>query len=316
MGEGGSDKMKIKKVFLAKILALFVLLISSVSVAETGGGGYPGAFFQTFWGARAMALGGTYVAISDDAEGNLFNPAGSSMVKERLATGSYRDMSLDRRIGYLAYTQVIKNEAGIGLNWVNIVVSEIDQRDGNGQITGSLSNYQNLFALTFSRRVQPNFSVGVNVKYVQHNLADKQASGVGFDVGALYLPRSYLRLGLVVENFGLKHNWNSGLSGFSHTEEFPVSVKLGAAGIFLKNQILVALDLEKRENQDILLHLGGEYWYKNVLAARAGLNRGSVTLGLGLKHKVRKLSVYLNYAFIADSVDAGADNLISLQVGF
>ncbi len=315
--------MRIRKFFLARILALLVLLLSSISLAETGGGGYAGAFFQTFWGARAMALGGTYVAISDDAEGNLFNPAGSSMVKERLAAGSYRQMSLDRRVGYLAYTQMIKNEAGIGLNWVNVVVSDVEQRDGNGQIIGSLSNYQNLFALTFSRRVQPNFSVGVNVKYVQNNLGDIQSSGVGFDLGALYLSRSFLRLGLVVENFGLKHNWSSGnfwgdygLPGSSHTEEFPISVKLGAARFFLKNQLLLALDLEKRENQDILLHLGGEYWYKNVLAARAGLNKGSLTLGMGLKHKVRKLSVYLNYAFITDSVDAGADNLISLQVGF
>ncbi len=315
--------MRTKVVHLTKISALYILFLSSFCLAETGGGGYAGAFFQTFWGARAMALGGTYVAISDDAEGNLFNPAGSSMVKERLAAGSYRQMSLDRRVGYLAYTQVIKNEAGIGLNWVNVVVSDVEQRDINGQITGSVSNYQNLFALTFSRRVRADFSVGVNVKYVQHNLPAIQSSGVGFDVGALYLPRSYLRLGLVLENFGLKHNWSSGdfwaaygLNGSSHTEEFPVSAKLGAAALFLKNQLLLALDLEKRENQDILIHAGGEYWYKNVLAARAGLNKGSLTLGVGLKHKLRKLSVYLNYAFITDSVDAGADNLISLQVGF
>lgn len=315
--------MKIKLIFLAQILISVILLYPNISLAETGGGGYPGAFFQTFWGARAMALGGTYVAISDDAEGNLFNPAGSSMVKERLAGGSYRQMSLDRRVGYLAYTQVIKNEAGIGLSWINVAVGEVEQRDGNGQITGSLSNYQNLFALTFSRRVSPEFSVGVNLKYLQTNLGNIQSSGVGFDLGALYLPRSYLRLGLVVENFGLKHNWSSGdfwaaygLRGSSHTEEFPVSAKLGAAALLLKNQLVVAVDLEKRENQDVLIHLGGEYWYRNIIAARAGLNRGDVTLGLGLKHKLKKLTVYVNYAFITESVEAGADNLISLQVGF
>jgi len=315
--------MNTRIVRLITILALLVLLTSSISLAETGGGGYPGAFFQTFWGARAMALGGTYVAIADDAEGNLFNPAGSAMVKEKLAAGSYRQMSLDRRIGYLAYTRVIKNEAGIGLSWINVAVSEVEQRDGNGQITGSLSNYQNLFALTFSRRVSPEFSVGVNLKYLQTNLGSIQSSGVGFDLGALYLPRSYLRLGLVVENFGLKHNWSSadfwndyGLSGSSHTEEFPVSAKLGTAASFLKNQLLIALDLEKRENQDILVHLGGEYWYRNIVAGRAGLNRGDLTLGLGLKHKLKKLTVYLNYAFITEAADAGADNLISLQVGF
>ncbi len=315
--------MKMKLIILAQILILAILLSSDISLAETGGGGYPGPFFQTFWGARAMALGGTYVAISDDAEGNLFNPAGSSMIKEKLAAGSYRQMSLDRRVGYLAYTQVIKNEAGIGLSWINVAVGEVDERDGNGQITGSLSNYQNLFALTFSRRVNPDFSVGVNIKYLQTNLGNIQSSGVGFDLGALYLPRSFLRVGLVVENFGLKHNWSSGdfwdaygLTGSSHSEEFPVSVKLGAAVLLLKNQLLLALDLEKRENQDVLMHLGGEYWYRNIIAARAGLNRGDLTLGLGLKHKLRKVTVFVNYAFITEAVDAGADNLISLQVGF
>jgi len=315
--------MKTKLLILAPILISAVLLLPFVSSAETGGGGYPGAFFQTFWGARAMALGGTYVAISDDAEGNLFNPAGSAMVKEKLAAGSYRQMSLDRRVGYLAYTQLIKNEAGIGLSWINVAVSEVDQRDGNGQIIGSLSNYQNLFALTFSRRVSPEFSVGVNLKYLQTNMGNIQSSGVGFDLGALYLPRSFLRVGFVVENFGLKHNWSSGdfwaaygFSGSSHTEEFPVSAKLGVAGLFLKNQLLLALDLEKRENQDVLIHLGGEYWYRNIIAGRAGLNRGDLTLGLGLKHKLRKVTVFVNYAFITEAVEAGADNLISLQVGF
>lgn len=315
--------MKNKLIFIPLILILAILLSFNISLAETGGGGYPGPFFQTFWGARAMALGGTYVAIADDAEGNLFNPAGSAMVKEKLAAGSYRQMSLDRRVGYLAYTQMIKNEAGIGLSWINVVVSEVEQRDVNGQPNGSLSNYQNLFALTFSRRVSPEFSVGVNIKYLQTNLGNIQSSGVGFDLGALYLPRSFLRVGLVVENFGLKHNWSSGdfwdaygFSGSSHSEEFPVSAKLGAAALFLKNQLLVALDLEKRENQGVLIHLGGEYWYRNIVAARAGLNRGDLTLGLGLKHKLKKLTVFVNYAFITESVAAGADNLISLQVGF
>ncbi|MGB9598010.1 MAG: hypothetical protein ACPL7B_17120, partial [Candidatus Poribacteria bacterium] len=48
---------------------------------------YP-AFMDSYFGARSMAMGGAYTAISNDADGGLVNPAGLSMIDKRQITAT------------------------------------------------------------------------------------------------------------------------------------------------------------------------------------------------------------------------------------
>jgi len=301
-----------------------ILLLAETALAEVDGGGRAGAYLQLSWSARAAGMGGASVAVSDDAEGGLFNPAGTILLKGRHATASYRQMTLDRKLSFVSYAQGLKEgDAGLALSWINVGVSDNVERDDNGEITGDIKYYENLIALSFGKRFAQKILLGVNLKYDQSKLANVSANGLGFDFGFLWGEKTPYRFGLAVYNIGLSHGWttgdywkNRGLPGSSTTDKFPISVKVGGAYRFYQNKVLAALDLEKRENQDLLIRAGAEGWVNEYLALRAGYNRDVITLGAGIKVKWQKVAMIVNYAFNAGTQGLDPDNLLSVAAVF
>lgn len=312
-----------RKTILAALVIIFTASLSNQVLAETNGGGLAGAFMQVSWSARAAAMGGAFVGVADDAEGGLINPAGSIQLEKRHVTASYRQMELDRKLSFVSYLQGIKGDAGIGLSWINVGVSDIEERDANGELTGEIRYYENLIALTFGKKFARQFLLGINVKYDHSNLANVSANGLGFDFGFLWGEKEPGRVGFTVQNVGLTHNWSSGdywksrgFTGSRTKDKFPVTVKAGGSYKFYQNKLLLALDVEKRESQDLVFHAGGEGWVNQYLALRAGYNRDIATFGAGIRYKWQKATVAFNYAFNAGPNDLGAENLISLAVEF
>jgi hypothetical protein len=312
-----------KNIILILILAALTFP-AALCKGETEGGGMAGAFLQLSYSARAAGMGGAFVGVADDAEGGLINPAGVIILDKKHATASYRKMDLNRKLSFVSYAQNLKDkDAGLSLSWINVGVSEIEGRNSNGMPTGDIQYYENLIAMTFGKRIAQKLLLGVNLKYDQANLANLSANGLGFDFGVLWGENTPYRFGLAVYNVGLSHKWstgdywvNSGSSGSNTTDRFPVSAKLGGSYRFYQNKILVALDLEKREKQDLLPHAGAEGWANQYLALRAGYNREVVTFGAGIKVKLQKVAFTLNYAFNASSQDLDPDNLISVSAEF
>ena len=307
------------------ILRIFLILMifSSAALAETGDGGYAGAFLQLGFGARALGMGGAFVAVADDATGGFFNPAGLAQVTKRTFGVFYRKMTLDRRLSYVVYNQPIRDEATIAIAWVNAGVGNVMGRDGDGNVTEEISNYQNAVQMFLGRRLLEQLSVGLGIEYIQYNLANINAYGIGFGISVFGRPIPELRLGAAVENLGMKYSWTSGeywkrhdLLGSSVTEEFPFHIRVGASYLLLEDRILISSEFDKNEKQEGKIHLGMEGWALQNVAGRIGYDRGSLTFGLGLKHKIQSAVLNFDYAFITSRVEDDADHLISLQFEF
>ncbi|KPL00899.1 MAG: hypothetical protein AMJ91_02740 [candidate division Zixibacteria bacterium SM23_73_3] len=302
----------------------FILMIfCSAAMAETGDGGHPDAFLQLGFGARSLGMGGAFVAVADDATGGFFNPAGLVQITKRTFGAFYRKMTLDRRLSYIVYNQPIQDEATIAIAWVNAGVGDVMGRDTDGYITEEISNYQNAVSLFLGRRILEQLSVGLGIEYIQYNLANINAYGVGFGCSVFGRPIPKLRLGLSVENLGMKYSWTSGdywkrydLLGSSVEEEFPFNIRVGASYLLLEDRILISSELDKNEKQEGKIHLGVEGWALENVAGRIGYDRGSLTLGLGLRHKIQTAVLGFDYAFVTSRVDDDADHLISLQFEF
>ena len=313
-----------KKKFLFPANLTILLLLSVRAMAEVNGGGMAGAYMQLSWSARAAGMGGASVAVADDAEAGLFNPAGTMLLKGRHATASYRKMDLDRKLSFVSYAQGLKEgDAGLALSWINVGVSDLDERDANGELTGDIKYNENLITLSFGKRFAQKVLLGVNLKYDHSNLANVSANGLGFDFGFLWGENTPYRIGLAAYNIGLSHQWSSGdyyvnrgSSGSNTTDKFPISVKLGGSYRFYQNKVLLALDFEKREKQDLLIRAGAEGWVNQYLALRAGYNRNVVTFGAGIKVKWQKVTMVINYAFNAGSEGLDPDNLLSVAAVF
>ena len=305
------------------ITFLILMIFCSAAFAETGDGGYAGTFLQLGFGARALGMGGAFVAVADDATGGFFNPAGLVQITKRTFGAFYRRMTLDRRLSYIVYNQPVRDEATIALAWINAGVADVMGRDGDGDITEEISNYQNAIQLFLGRRIINQLSIGVTIGYMQHNLANINAYGIGFGFSAMGRPIPELRLGVAVENLGMKYSWTSGdywkrhdLLGSSVKENFPFNIRVGASYLLLEDRILLSSEFDKNEKQEGKIHLGVEGWALENVAGRIGYDRGSLTFGLGLKHKIQSAVLGFDYAFITSRVEDDADHLISLQFEF
>jgi hypothetical protein len=305
------------------ILFLIVMLFHSPAIAETGDGGYPDAFLQPGFGARALGMGGAFVGVADDATGGFFNPAGLTQVTRRTFGAFYRKMTQDRRLNYVIYNQPIREEATIALSWINAGVGDVMGRDTDGHITEEISNYQNAVQLFYGRKIIDQLSLGLGIEYIQYNLANLNSYGLGFGFSVMGRPMPKLRLGVAVEHLGMKYSWTSGeywkrygLLGSSIEEEFPLNLRFGASYLWLKDKILFSSEIDKNEKQKEKIHFGVEGWALKNIAGRIGYDRGSLTLGLGLRQKIRLIILGFDYAFVASRVADDGDHLISLQFEF
>lgn len=314
--------MIVKKSFL--IMSVIFLSLTSNLWADSGDGGYAGSFQQLGLGARALGMGGAFVAVADDATAGFRNPAGLIQIQMRTFGASYRKMTLDRRLSYIAYCQPIREEATISIGWTNVGVSDVKGRNENGEITEEIKNYENAVELFFGRKILNELSVGLRIGYVQYNLANISAYGVGFGFSAFGKPIQKLRLGAAVENLGMRYSWTSGdywkkfdLLGSSSKDEFPINLRAGASYLLLEDRILLSTEIEKNEKQTGRIHFGLEGWILESLAVRGGYDRGSLTLGMGLRQKMGESTILgFDYAYVGSRVDDDPDHLISLQLEF
>lgn len=314
---------------MKRIVILTAILISFIPPAgvwaETGDGGGAGPFLRLGFGARPLAMGGAFVAVADDATAGFYNPAGLTQITMRTFGAFYRKITLDRKLTYVTYAQPIRNEASISLAWVNAGVSDVMGRDGDGNLTEEISNYQNAVQLFLGRRVIEQLSVGLTIGYIQYNLANINAYGLGFGASVMGKPTPKLRLGAAVENLGMKYSWTSGnywksvdpeILGSAVEEEFPINFRLGASYLLLQDKILLSSEIDKSGSQKAKLHLGAEGWAMKNVAGRLGYDQGSVTFGVGLKQPIKSAVLGFDYAFVGSRVGDDADHLISLQFEF
>lgn len=307
------------------ILFLVLILFSSYNcvLADGGQGGYAGAFLQLSHQARATGMGGAFVGVSDDASAPLSNPAGSFQVRKRTLVATYRKMDLDRKLNWVGFLLPVKNEASIGLSWINVGVDELYERDDRGEKGEEISDNQNAVTFNFARRISEKIYLGLNMKYIQHNLANLSAYGVGFDFGVLALPISKLRLGFAAQNVGMRYSWASGgywkkfgELGTSTKDEFPVNFKLGASWSEFKNRLLTSIEVEKDNHQDARFKIGAEYQVLDLFSGRLGYNNGSFTFGAGVKQALEKFIFRLDYAYLTDEVGLDPDHIISIECSF
>jgi len=308
---------------ISATIVLLILFITSLSYADTGDGGYAGAFLRVGLSARALGMGGAFIGVADDGFASSFNPAGLIQIKKPTVGVSYRFMSLDRKLSFASYQQQIKGDAAIGGYWINSGVKDVETRDYEGNVSGELSNYENAVTVNFAKRLIKELSLGINIRYSQYNLASLSAYTVGFDFGMMGFLREKIRVGLAVQNVGMQYSWNSSKYwqefdqiGTDTEDKFPVNFRLGGSYLLLKDKLLFSLQADKNNKQEARFHLGAEYWGLENLAGRLGYNDGSLTFGLGIKHKVRSIIFGLDYAFISSQVETDADHLLSMGLEF
>ncbi|MDH4155724.1 MAG: PorV/PorQ family protein [candidate division Zixibacteria bacterium] len=323
--------------YLVWLTVLLIILGAVPTMAEDGDGGWAGAFYYVPIGARPAAMGGAYLAVSDDGAGPLYNPAGlANITNIRFAT-AYRLMKLDRQLGYATFVVPTRGNSALGVHYLYAGDKGLKARDTNGRELGwEINKNDHDFSVFFAKRFEKLFAVGIKANYLHATFAEMSAFTVSFDFGAmLYLselvdrekrdlvPIQDIQVGLTVRRIGAKYRWTnedylakyttSALSS-EQDDTIPWEIGLGGAALFFDRKLLVAADILKNIKQSPFLHAGAEYRLYPEFAVRGGYSDGRLTAGTGYLFRLAGKTITIDYAFSTDKADEGSEHIFSFDL--
>lgn len=282
-------------------------------MAQTGDGGQAGAFLRRGVGSRALGMGGAFTALADDPSAGYWNPAGLFRIQFPEIVGTYTILSLDRQYNYISGAVPMGRHGALGASLINFGVSDIEGRNAQGAITGSLTNSENAFYLSYAYGLNSSLSAGISAKYLVHTLADYQSSGVGFDVGFLYMLSSGIALGATVQDIYTQVAWNT-LSGLKET--YPMTVRGGVCFRPFKNESKITLDYVMVQNQKGRIRAGAELPIVHHFGLRAGYDGERPVGGAYFGMPVNRLLVQADLGFGQDPMDLSYAYRITIRVKF
>jgi hypothetical protein len=292
-------------------------------------------------GARAMGMGGAYVAVADDSTASYWNPAGLPGIKH-IEISAVQQGRQDKALAlgtnevgseyfFMSGGMTVPSLGTFGLSLMRFGVSGIDQIPYDPAVaacascpppaaTGQFSTQDLAVIGSYGKQLHPAFAVGLNVKALMggtQGLKADPASGItgdatyssyGLDLGLKsdfggFSPSlKGLRLGLNVQDaYNTGANWSTG-----YKDTVAMNAKAGIAYslpfAFLRDnnsEFTLAADMDPKYSS--LLHYGAEFWYKEVLAFRAGMRQftnGLQSTETSFGASFRFFMLQADYAFI------------------
>jgi len=330
---------------IAFISLSFLAFITSTN-AQTVWGKYAGEFMAIGIGGRPLGMGGAFTGVANDVTAGYYNPAG-------LANINYPQIALmhSEQFGnlvnydYGAVAIPYQNDMSFGLSIMRLAVDGIpdtrnalyDGRDPNqvpvydpNFITNDYArlNYDAITEFsnqdwaiygTFAKRQWKDFYWGVNIKVVLRDIAEYNATGIGFDFGAFWIPMENLTVGANLQDATTTFvAWSTGTN-----ELISPTLKLGTAykiTEILGGYIMPVLDVDTRfENRrysaefnlgpvSFDFHAGLEWNIKDIVFIRGGYSDvKQYTIGAGVK--LPKLNIDYSFArFSASELDRLPDS--------
>jgi len=275
-------------------------------------------------------MGNALSAVTTGELATYYNPALSAFSEHRTAGLSFGILSLDRSLNFISYTQAIQPTAGISFGLINAGVGNIEERDGDGTPTGTISTFDDQFFFSFSNRVDPHVSLGGTIKlYYSKLYEDVKSTTVGFDLGALILLTDNLSVGLVMQDINSKYKWDTksiyAEQGRTTEDKFPTLRRLALSYRLPGNIGLVDAEVENSTEHTTIIRGGAEYVLAEQFTVRMGFDRWDFSddatgvkpsFGFTLKNSFNGWTPSITYVYTIESYAPHGIHLITLSTSF
>jgi tetratricopeptide (TPR) repeat protein len=317
-GRRRTGARRIARPALLGLVAALALLSREATADEDGG---TRSAFASGAGERALALGGAFSAIADDASASLWNPAGLAWVPRPQAQFSQAtlDMTgLHETFAGVAYPDYRWGTAAVTLRHVGI--GDIEGRDARGAVTATgLSDGETEIGLAYGRALAPGWSAGVGFKVRRQQLAGQAGTGLGADLGVQVKPA--VALGLTVpwaEQLTLALAARNALEPSVRLDREsvadPLSLGLGLAWHGtgpIGDGLLASIEFERPRDSSTRFHGGLEWAATPMFRLRGGWNAGALAAGSGLQLG----RIGLDYTFEDRPLGAAHRAAVTLRFG-
>ncbi len=253
-------------------------------------------FLETELGARAMGMGGAFVAVADDVTALHWNPAGLAGLPGVQVFGMRTSVySVDGLSEDAVLTSYGTGSMGYGLGWMRTGAADLYSEDTLLAGYGTETPIDGLAAgITLKR-----FSVEAP-GYEYYNDPAFAAGGddaYAADLGALYR-RGKWSVGATVRNLGEPKLQLLSTTAEEDLDPIVSELRLGGTYLFRDVMLMTVEWRAPREAPEYYedqysINLGSEVWFYDAFALRAGMNRDRITAGLGIRTKHIQIDVAL-----------------------
>lgn len=261
-----------RKKFAVSLLVVFfsiILTASNLSAINSKAGTAAYSFLKMGVGARAVALGNSFVGLADDESAIYYNPAGLVQIPGYALATSYNNYLADIQGGYLSAILPWgeKRKIGFSINYLNF--GSTPQTTNTGEVTGEFGGGDLALSAAYSQRLTERFDFGLAGKFIYESIDSFKSTGMALDLGLLYhFPDEQTQIGASVSNLGFQ------LSGLSeeHKDPLPIMFKAGFAHRMHGAPLNIVADGGKSSDNDFFLGGGVEFVGIEALRLRAGYN--------------------------------------------
>ncbi len=219
---------------------------------------------------------------------------------------------------------VVKNLGIWGNVGASVVYSDYGEIEGT-IVSGNEQGYESTgnvdvgayaVGISYARSLTTRFSIGGQIKYAYQHLGSNvveeggasqknEVSGLVFDFGTIFYT-GFLshRIGMSVRNFSPQFEYEE--TPF----DLPLTFNIGTAMDILDlikpdhtNPLILSIDAVHPRDFTERVHIGGEYWYNDIIALRGGYlfnyDEQSFSAGIGLKQTIMGMDIKVDYAYSA-----------------
>lgn len=292
--------------FFRLFLSLFLLAIGFSSLPALAGG-HAESLLRLGIGARSLGMGGAFVPLADDGSAAYWNPAGLAQFRTVQVTASHAFLFKNvADHSFINASFPVGNGLTIGLSWIYLKVDDIPAFTAIQGLPGlgplPTSNSGQVYLLSIAKMfafdggselfgsIPFEMPIAMNIKYLHQTVGTVVSNGVGLDFGLMarmgleeatgYPNAGHLAMGLSVRDIvGTYVRSNIGSNktikpsirmGFSYTRPIP----------WLNGTLILSEQHRLYRAENFLI--GGEYWYRKVLAVRLGGYGKRFTTGGGV----------------------------------
>jgi hypothetical protein len=303
-----------------KTLKFCLIFLSLCRFASAeGSANVSGTSLKLGRGARPTALGGAYMALANDAESILWNPAGLTALRDIQVTASHLSYFGGVNDEFLAFAQPIYSMgAAWGLGTTYLYTDDV-ARDNWGNRGDTFTDFDFSMQVAYAMDFLKYFSGGFTYSLLRQGYAGNFSMGSAFDLGfqTRRLMDNRLSLGLGALNLGTPMAIGDAVNNL------PITFKGGAAWWVTPGWVLAAEYSHQPIDFINRWHAGTEYTWEQdrmKVSLRAGYSLGpeadqgslaGLTGGLG----VGLGSYQVDYSFVPAG-DLGASHRFTLTYSF
>jgi len=176
--------------------------------------------------ARAAALGGNLISVKDnDLNLSFVNPSLLDSTMDNSAALAYVNYFAGVNIGHAGYAYYLDSlKTTLSASVLFMRYGDFTETTTTGEEIGQFSAGDYAFNLGASHRMDSNWTIGANLKFIYSQMANFHASGAAVDLAATYYRKSSgFTAALLVRNLGFQLNTYRD----NNREPLPAEVQLG-----------------------------------------------------------------------------------------